>query len=68
LPDRLIEQSMSWSAIKVRNCSLLYWADSNGPRNIYIEGGCDGHSKAPITQFWTSAIAVTGTAASGGAI
>jgi hypothetical protein len=25
LPDRLIEQSMPWSAIKVRNCSLVYW-------------------------------------------
>jgi hypothetical protein len=33
-----------------------------------FEGGCDGHSKAPVTQFWTSAIAVTGTAASSGAI
>ena len=25
------------------------------------EGGCDGYSKAAITPFWTSAIAVTGT-------
>jgi hypothetical protein len=28
------------------------------------EGGCDEHSKAPITSFWTGAAAVTGTAAS----
>jgi hypothetical protein len=32
-PDRLIEQSMPWSAIKVRNCSLVYWANSNDRRN-----------------------------------
>ena len=32
------------------------------------EGGCDGHSKATITPFWTSAFAVTGTAASRAAI
>ncbi|MET2832995.1 IS3 family transposase [Mesorhizobium shangrilense] len=32
------------------------------------EGGCDGHSKATITPFWTSAVAVTGTTASSGAI
>jgi putative transposase len=32
------------------------------------EGGCDGHSKATITPFWTRAAAVTGTAASSGAI
>jgi putative transposase len=33
-----------------------------------FEGGCDGRSKAPITQFWKGAIAVTGTAAGSGAI
>ena len=32
------------------------------------EGGCDGHSKATITPFWTGAVAVTGTAASSEAI
>jgi carbonic anhydrase len=32
------------------------------------EGGCDEHSKAPITPFWTGAVAVTGTAASSKAI
>ena len=32
------------------------------------EGGCDGHSKATITPFWTSAVVVTGTTASSGAI
>jgi len=32
------------------------------------EGGCDGHSKATITPFWTIAVAVTGAAASSGAI
>ncbi|WP_202367731.1 hypothetical protein [Mesorhizobium sp. L-2-11] len=32
------------------------------------EGGCDGHPKATITPFWTSAVAVTGTSASGGEI
>ncbi|MQX14767.1 IS3 family transposase [Sinorhizobium terangae] len=32
------------------------------------EGGCDGHWKATITPFWTGAVAVTGTSASGGAI
>ncbi|WP_288142910.1 hypothetical protein [Mesorhizobium sp.] len=32
------------------------------------EGGCDGHSKATITPFWTSTVGVTGTAASSGAI
>jgi putative transposase len=32
------------------------------------EGCCDEHSKAPITPFWTGAAAVTGTAASSGAI
>jgi putative transposase len=32
------------------------------------EGGCDGHPKATITPFWTSAVAFTGAAASGGAI
>ena len=32
------------------------------------EGGCDEPSKAPITPFWTGAAAVTGTAASRGAI
>jgi putative transposase len=32
------------------------------------EGGCDGHSKATITPFWTSAVAVTGTTANSGAI
>ena len=29
-------------------------------------GGCDEHSKAAIGSVWTSAIAVTGTAAGGG--
>ena len=33
LPDRLIEQTMPWSAIRRWNCSLLYWADSSGRRN-----------------------------------
>jgi putative transposase len=33
-----------------------------------FEGACDEHSKAPITPFWTSAVAVTRTAASSGAI
>jgi hypothetical protein len=33
-----------------------------------FEGGCDEHSEAPITPFRTSAVAVTGTAASSGAI
>ena len=32
------------------------------------EGGCDEPSKAPITPFWTGAAAVTGAAASSGAI
>ncbi|MGY4363949.1 transposase InsO family protein [Bradyrhizobium sp. LB1.3] len=32
------------------------------------EGGCDGHSKATITPFWTSTVGVTGTAAGSGAI
>ena len=32
------------------------------------EGGCDGHSTATITPFWTGAVAVTGTTASSGAI
>ena len=32
------------------------------------EGGCDEPSKAPITPFWTGVAAVTGTAASSGAI
>uniref|UniRef100_Q07SL5 Integrase, catalytic region n=1 Tax=Rhodopseudomonas palustris (strain BisA53) TaxID=316055 RepID=Q07SL5_RHOP5 len=32
------------------------------------KGGCDGHSNATITPSWTSAVAVTGTTASGGAI
>ena len=32
------------------------------------EGGCDEPSKAPITPFWTGPAAVTGTAASSGAI
>jgi putative transposase len=32
------------------------------------EGGCVEPSKAPITPFWTGAAAVTGTAASSGAI
>lgn len=32
------------------------------------EGVCDGHSKATITPFWTSTVAVTGTAGSSGAI
>lgn len=27
------------------------------------EGDCDGHSEATITPFWTSAVAVAGTAA-----
>jgi putative transposase len=30
-----------------------------------FEGVCDGHSKAPIRPFWTSAVAVTGTTVSG---
>jgi len=33
-----------------------------------VEGGCDGHPKAKITPIWTSAVAVTRTAASSGAI
>src|SRR5271170_7562003 len=33
-----------------------------------FEGGCDEDSKAPITPFWTNAVAVTRTAASSGAI
>jgi putative transposase len=32
------------------------------------EGGCDVHSKAKITPFWASAVAITRSAASGGAI
>jgi hypothetical protein len=32
------------------------------------EGGCDEHSKAPNTAVWTGAVAVTGSAASSGAI
>ncbi|MFK4719283.1 putative transposase [Bradyrhizobium niftali] len=32
------------------------------------EGGCDERSKATITPFWTSAVAVTGTTAGSGAI
>ncbi|MCK1661254.1 hypothetical protein IVA90_27540 [Bradyrhizobium sp. 151] len=33
-----------------------------------FEGGCDEHSKAPITPFRTSAVAVTRTATSSRAI
>ncbi|MGY3079477.1 hypothetical protein ACVWZZ_005885 [Bradyrhizobium sp. LM6.10] len=33
LPDRLMLQTMPLSAINRWNCSLVYWADSNGRRN-----------------------------------
>jgi len=37
LPERLIEQTTPWSAISFWNCSLVYWADSNGRRNtVYV--------------------------------
>jgi hypothetical protein len=32
------------------------------------EGGCGEHAKAPITPFWTGGAAITGAAASSGAI
>jgi hypothetical protein len=38
------------------------------PSQHLNEGGCDGHSNATLTRFWTSAVAVTGTTASSGAI
>lgn len=49
----------------------IFWSSVGGFKRSsqhLNEGGCDGHSKATITPFWTSAIAVTGTAASSGAI
>jgi hypothetical protein len=33
-----------------------------------FKGGCDGHSKATITPFRTSTVAITGKAATGGPI
>jgi len=36
LPDRLIEQVTLLSAISFWNCSLVYWADSTGRRNMSI--------------------------------
>lgn len=38
-----------------------------GPQHLK-GAGCDGDSKRTITPFWTSAVAVTGTTASSGAI
>jgi transposase InsO family protein len=52
--------------------ALLHHSDRGSQggfkRSSQHQGGCDEHSKAPITPFWTSAVAVTRTAASSGAI
>jgi transposase InsO family protein len=54
--------------------SLLHHSDQGSQGGFkrssqrLFKGGCDEHSKAPITQFRTRAVAVSWAAASSGAI